>query len=174
MLCEIVCAYQRPRKLSDIPDGQQKGGLLKQLVLPVLIALIAGGTSPWWFNALFSKPSAKQSTSEYASSPASPVASRDFMIGRWQVQQAAGSVSGETVADYFADGRVEDTENRFEGDTGRKVQDKGTWDFEKLSDSSFRLSVQFDNGSSFQGKFEILDQNRVHNIDQNYIANRLR
>jgi hypothetical protein len=58
---------------------------------------------------------------------------------------------------------------------GQKQAVQGRWDFTELSQDSFRLTAQFDYPQlpRWTGNFKVLDHNHVHNIDQNYVANRL-
>jgi hypothetical protein len=98
--------------------------------------------------------------------------SRSFMIGRWQVEQAAGDVSGGTLMDYDDDGTFSGTMTTFVGGVGEKQHTAGYWNFQKLSKDTFRLRLQFDNQSTWVGTFKIIDHDHIHNIDQNYIATR--
>jgi len=100
-------------------------------------------------------------------------ASRDFVIGRWQVDQAAGQVSGGSVMDYKADGTLTGSVTQFINGFGQKVPMEGRWDFEKLSRDTFRLELQLQNQPTWLGTFKIIDHNHIHNIDQNYIAVRV-
>ncbi len=104
---------------------------------------------------------------------AKPRVSTDFFVGRWQVDQAQGQTSGGTVIDYNADGRFSGTMTQFVGEGGQRASTSGRWDFEKLSDDSFRLRLDFDNSEHWQGTFRVLDANRIHNIDANYVAVRM-
>jgi|SRR6266851_515763 len=97
-------------------------------------------------------------------------ASRDFIIGRWQVEQASGEVSGGTVVDYEADGTFTGSMTSFVGGIGQKERTSGRWDFEKLSRDRFRLKIRFENQTTWLGTFKIIDQDHIHNIDQNYVA----
>ena len=105
--------------------------------------------------------------------PAPPEASRNYMLGRWQVEQAFDQVSGGTVIDYQADGTLIGTMTQFVGGSGQKQHTRGRWEFKRLSKDKFQLAIQLENQSTWLGTFKILDQNRVHNIDQNYIAVRV-
>jgi hypothetical protein len=96
--------------------------------------------------------------------------SRDFIIGRWEVEQTNGDVSAGTTIDYDDDGTFTGRMTRFVGGQGERVQTAGQWRFQKLSKDTFRLKVRMDDGSTVTGTFRVIDQNRIHNIDQNYIA----
>jgi hypothetical protein len=156
-----------------VPNGnkgdEKKGCLLNQIIPPIVIAILVGGTSPWWYKEFFIREPISEPTS---SSPS--VVSRDFFVGQWQVQQAIGQFSGGTVIDYLSDGRFEGEGTEFIGGVGSKVRLTGYWQFSKLSEQEFILMIWFDNGSKWQGKFRIIDQDHIHNIDQNYVAVRLK
>lgn len=149
-----------------VGSDQKKSGLPAQILSAVVITLIAGGTAPWWFSALFSKTAAK--------SEAAPVQiSRDFMIGHWQFRETAGSA--KWVLDFSASGRVEGTIS----ETGVAAQVGGTWDFEGLSDRSFTLWLTFTSMSDGttkldsrvhpdeeRMKFEMSDRNHIRYVDE--------
>lgn len=44
-------------------DGK-KNNVLGQIITSLAIAILVGGTSPWWFNAFFSKPAPKPTPPE--------------------------------------------------------------------------------------------------------------
>ncbi|MGA2371263.1 MAG: hypothetical protein ACLPPV_24765 [Candidatus Korobacteraceae bacterium] len=76
--------------------------------------------------------------------------------------------------DYFDNGRFEGVElDVMQGNQGRKINKSGKWEFEKLSDQTFRLTLRNDDGTVWTGKFKVLDQNHIHNIDMNYVAERV-
>jgi hypothetical protein len=158
-------------------DGEEKkeGGLIGKIALGVLIPLLIGGTVPWWWDKIFPPGPTPPPTIIVDPSPSSPLAlvSRNFFIGRWQVQQAFGQISGQTVIDYFNDGSFESEETQFINGQGQKVKSMGRWEFNELSAQSFSLRLEFNDGRQWQGKFKIIDQNRIQNIDQNYIAIRI-
>jgi hypothetical protein len=99
-------------------------------------------------------------------------ASRDFMIGRWQVEQSSGEVSGGTIMDYDDDGTFSGSMTIFVGGVGEKQRRAGDWNFQKLSKNTFRLKLLFDDQTTWVGTFKIIDHDHIHNIDQNYIATR--
>ena len=103
-----------------------------------------------------------------------PMASRDFIIGRWQVELDSGEVSAGTVTNYHADGTFTGLATNFVGGSGEKQRTSGRWKFEKLSSDTFRLTLWHDDESTWLGTFKIIDQDHVHNIDQNYVAVRIR
>lgn len=107
---------------------------------------------------------------------AEPVAelSRDFVLGRWQVEQASGSYSGGTVIDYRDDGTFSGSATAFnDKGEGMKVPVSGNWSFERLSSNGFRLGITFADGSTQSSEFKVIDRNHIHNTQQNYIAVRV-
>jgi len=99
-------------------------------------------------------------------------ASRNFIIGRWLVDQASGEFSGGTVMDYEEDGTFSGSTTIFVGGVGQKQHTAGNWNLEKLAKDKFRLKLRFDNQTTWVGTFKIIDRDHIHNIDQNYIASR--
>src|SRR5215470_12864541 len=53
------------------PKKQEKIGVVRQIVVAVAIALLAGGTAPWWWNEIFRK-STRDNTSP-TTTPTPPV-----------------------------------------------------------------------------------------------------
>ena len=174
----------------------KKSGVLGQILTSVVVAMLVGGTSPWWFNAFFGKstpkpaPPAATLTQESTTKPpeaapnhpevpvksqnVAPVASRDYFLGRWRVEQSFDWASGTNEVDYFDNGRFEGVElDVLQGNQGRKIHHSGKWEFEKLSDQTFRLTLRNDDGTVWTGKFRVLDQNHIHNTDMNYVAERV-
>ncbi len=100
-------------------------------------------------------------------------ATRDFILGRWQVEQAAGQVSGGSLLDFQADGTVTGSQTQFINGFGQKIPTAGRWSYETLSANSFRLALELQNRPPWQGTFKIIDHNHIHNIDQNYVAVRV-
>lgn len=100
-------------------------------------------------------------------------ATRDFVLGRWQVEQAAGQASSGTVMDFQADGTVTGSATQFINGFGRKVPLAGRWSFEALSANTFRMALELQNQPQQQATFKIIDHNHIHNIDQNYVAVRV-
>ena len=98
---------------------------------------------------------------------------RGFIIGRWQVDQVFGEISGESLMDYREDGTCNGKVAQFQGDVGKRVPQAGHWKFIKLTKDSFQLEIKFDNGAQWTGTFKILDQDHIHNIDENYVAMRI-
>lgn len=162
--------------MNDKPDIGAKmtppGWVMALLVVGVVgvavYALYSGGALekagiPGWLEFKFAqKPAA----------PARPVASRDFVIGQWEVEQSAGANAGGTRLTYFSDGAVKGWETRFANGAGYRAPWSGTWRFEKLSDDTFRLSAVI-NGAEVERTFRIFDQNHIQNLDDNYIAVRV-
>jgi hypothetical protein len=99
--------------------------------------------------------------------------SRDFVPGRWQVDQANGPYSGGTVIDYREDGTFSGSVTQFVNGMGQKVPLEGEWSFEKLSANTFRLKATASDGSTRSGEFKVIDRDHIHNTQENYIAVRL-
>jgi hypothetical protein len=153
---------------SNDSGDNKKSSTLSQIVSTIVITLCVGGTSPWWFNKIFSTTDVSDT----------PQVSRSYFIGRWEVQQSFNqtngeTVSGENVVDYFENGRFEGKGTIFRNNQGNKNYSSGHWEFEKLSDKTFRLKLNYDNGIQWQGSFKMIDQNRIQNIDLNYIVDRI-
>ena len=123
----------------------------------------------------------KTSADDTAAKPETkPDASREFMIGRWQVEQVIGVVNNGTIVAtnggsdmiYQADGKF--IGSQFINDPEQKMLQSGRWDHAKLSQDTFRLKIHFDNQNLWQGVFQIVNQDRIHNIEQNYDAIRVK
>jgi hypothetical protein len=56
-------------------ENEKKSGVLSQIIVPVAIALIAGGTAPWWWQKLF--PSDRSITADQQ------LVSRRNITGTW-------------------------------------------------------------------------------------------
>jgi len=113
-----------------------------------------------------------QTTAANHQDPA-PVASLEFFLGRWRVDQVFGPLSGNNVVDYFSNGRFEGVDMEVSGSQGQRIDEAGAWEFEILSNQLFRVILRFDNGVVWAGKFRIIDQNHIHNLDMNYVAERV-
>lgn len=162
--------------------AEEKSSILGKIITPVLIAVLAGGTSPWWLNALRGKHEEKPvsvAPSVVSQPPAvsqvepATTATRDFFVGRWQVNQETAAGSGMNTVDYYDNGKFEGHALVVSGMQGRNIGESGTWQVEILSAQSFRLKLQFDNGTEWTGKFKIIDKDHIHNLDENYIAERV-
>lgn len=166
----------------------KKGSLLSQILVPAIIALIAGGSSPWWLKALSHNSTSdaspavitsinQQPTVNHPDPTRSPIASREFFIGRWRAEVTnvlgPGVHSVNTVT-YFDNGRYEGSMLLANSSQGRNINESGNWEFQKLSDQSFRLITRGDDGSEEKGDFTIIDQDHLHNVDVNYIAERVK
>ena len=153
--------------------------LVSLIVAPVVIAALVGGTAPWWFNAFF-KPKPPSSSEAPVSQPAAIsnppepriVASNEFFLGRWRVDQGLGR-SVRNVVDYYANGRFEGKQIEVSGNRGIETPGSGTWELVKLSDRTFRLKLVYDVGEPFEGTYKILDRDHIQNIDDNYVAERV-
>ncbi len=142
---------------------------------PVLVAIITavGGIAAAAV-ALFKRATSKEAP------PRSFEASRDFIVGRWQVEQTVGIVSGESLLSATGGSEIiYETDGKFIGSQfigNQKVLIEGHWEFTRLSKDTFRLQVQFDDQKIpiWRGDFQIVDQDRIHNIEQNYDAFRMK
>lgn len=101
-----------------------------------------------------------------------PVASRDFVIGRWEVEQPSGERSSGTQLAYENDGTFSGWASAFNGSTGIREHWTGTWSFEKLSDTSFRMTILMP-GVTRQATFRIFDHDHIQNTGDNYVAVRV-
>jgi hypothetical protein len=77
-----------------------------------------------------------------------------------------------TVADYLEDGSFSELEAAFQGDTGRRVERAGHWEFAKQAKDRFRLTL-FSDGQQWNGDFTVVNRDRIHNIYDNYDAVRI-
>jgi len=102
-----------------------------------------------------------------------PEASPAFMVGRWQVEQKIGGLEGGTYIDYFKNSSFSGREEVFSNGQGKRVETNGKWKLEETTTNTFLLTLSSNNGSTWSGNFRILDENRVHNIDENYDAVRV-
>jgi len=102
-----------------------------------------------------------------------PEATREFVIGRWQVEQKIAGMEGGSFVDYLEDGSFSGRQEAFINGQGGRVPVSGMWDFTKLSKDRFRLSLNFSNGAGWLGTFRIVDHDRIHNMDENYDAVRV-
>lgn len=104
---------------------------------------------------------------------APPEATRDYVVGRWQVEQNVGGIEGGSFIDYHDDGRFTGRQETFVNGQGARVPVSGNWAFVKLDRERFRLELAFDSGESWHGVFRILGPDRIHNAEQNYLAIRV-
>ena len=112
------------------------------------------------------------STIRSASLPA-PVASREFFVGRWHVDQGQGT----TDIDWRSDGYCV-SKNVFESDIHSLdlTSDNCTWTFEKRSDSEFVISFKSDRVPDNYPRrlpFKIINASRIRNVDVGYDAFRI-
>jgi hypothetical protein len=147
----------------------------------VIVTLLVGGSSPWWYAAIKGKTGSKKSEDDSPVQTQSVVkvaeipllATREFFIGRWRVEQAIGSLSGANNVDYFNDGNFDGEEMRVYENQGQRVRLTGTWEMMPLSDRMFRLELHQTDAPSASLKFKIIDRNHIQNVDQNYMAERV-
>src|ERR1039457_3024255 len=74
-----------------------------------------------------------------------PEASRPYVIGRWQVEQKIAGIEGASFVDYFEDGSFSGRQETFIAGRGGSVPVSGAWDFTKLANDQFRLTLNFNN-----------------------------
>jgi hypothetical protein len=105
--------------------------------------------------------------------PPRPVATRDFIVGRWEVdQQLAPNYFGGTSVVYYKDGTLKGWADRFVDNAGTREQWAGTWDIKVLADDQFQLKATL-NGAPYEFTFRIFDKDHIQNVDNNYIAVRM-
>lgn len=102
-----------------------------------------------------------------------PEATPEFVTGRWQVEQKIAGFEGGSFIDYSEDGSFSGRQEAFIQGQGGRVQVSGAWEFTRLGKDKFRIMLNFDNGIQWQGTFRILSNDRIHNIDENYVAVRV-
>lgn len=108
--------------------------------------------------------------------PQPPSLTRDFFAGRWEVEQNFANVSGGTMIDYGADGTFTGYLTTFVNGIGQKQAATGRWDFTKLSQDTFQVKLHISSPQSrlWVGTFRVIDENHIHNIDDNYVAIRIK
>ena len=107
-----------------------------------------------------------------ANTNTTPEATRAYVIGRWQVEQRVGGLEGGSYIDYRDDGSFSGRQETFINGQGARVKVNGDWEFVKLDRDQFRLELEFDTGEQWQGVFRIMGPDRIHNVDENYVAMR--
>ena len=115
-------------------------------------------------------PESQSFNSQKPEQTTSAEASRDFMVGRWHVDQTYGETSVRTLVNYEDDGTYHGSTTTFVGGSEKKQYWSGNWSLEKLSKDTFHLKLLANNQVAWEGTFKITDQDHIHNIDQNYDA----
>jgi len=100
--------------------------------------------------------------------------SRDFVVGTWRAEREDEDAAIGTDIDFEEDGRFSGQTMQFVGAVGQRAAAAGSWKFQKLSNNSFRLTMRYDNQLTDTATFKVIDENRVHNIKENYIAVRIK
>ena len=95
--------------------------------------------------------------------------SQDFILGRWRVEQAFGDISSVTVTSYEQDGTCSGY-GYTTGFQGQRQNFRGEWKFRKISSKKFQLEILFENQKSWSSTFAMINENKIHNIDENYMA----
>lgn len=146
------------------------GGVFKEVTVANLVRIIFVDPTP--------KPSISPLPVETATPTPTPVSrvelSRDFVVGTWQAERQDEDAAIGTEIDFEEDGRFSGWTSQFVGAFGQREQATGSWKFQKLSNNSFRLTLRYDNQFTDTATFKVIDENRVHNIKENYIAVRKR
>lgn len=106
--------------------------------------------------------------------PAQPALSRTSFLGRWRVEQAAGGASASTEVDYHDDGTFNGWMEQFVGGYGQRVPIAGHWNVAIRTQDTFFLTLDYSNLTRAQATFRVLDADHVQNIDQNYVAVRVK
>ena len=107
--------------------------------------------------------------------PARPALTRESFGGRWRAQRSVGGYNEETVVDYHNDGTFSGWEQQFINGYGQRVPTQGRWNVEVLSPDTFRLTVAAPSGYPSQAtEFRVLDQDHVQNVQENYVAERVK
>jgi hypothetical protein len=110
---------------------------------------------------------------QQAPQTAAAEASREFIVGRWQVEQVVAGGEGGSFVDYGDDGRFTGKQEAFVNGNGVRQPVGGTWHFGKLAKDQFRMDLVFDDGRQWNGTFRILDHEHIHNLGENYVAIRV-
>lgn len=114
------------------------------------------------------KPQPKPRQEATVDAPASGLTEeslRDFFLGVWRVDQRGSG----TLITYYKDGTFQGMQYG-----GGPARTRGRWRLEPIGPNVFQLFLNYDKLPSWRGTFKIIDRDRIHNIDQNYIATRER
>lgn len=160
-------------------------GVLSLMCLIVgLLALVLFQSSPDWAKLIvfavillgvvgFGHSILRQPPAVSAAQPQSVEATRDFFLGRWQVEQITSEMEGASFMEYFADGTFSGKLHQFTKDGGSRVPISGSWKFTSLSKDQFRLTVNYSSGDLVNARFRVIDHDRIHNLEYNYVAIRI-
>ena len=99
-----------------------------------------------------------------------PEVTREFIVGRWLVEQKFGDVEGGSYIVYNDDGSFKGMTEYFYQGSGKRIPVGGQWRMVQLSKDEFRITLKYDAGNQYQAVFKIIDKNRVQNVDENYLA----
>ena len=100
-------------------------------------------------------------------------ASREFIVGRWQVEQVVAGGEGGSFVDYGDDGKFTGKQEVFVNGNGGRQPVGGTWHFGKLAKDQFRMDWCLTMAGSGTATFRILDHEHIHNLGENYVAIRV-
>ena len=108
-----------------------------------------------------------------AAQPLPAEATRDFFLGRWQVERLTTEMEVASLMEYFTDGTFSGKLHQFTKEEGRLIPISGSWTFSKLRKDEFRLALDYTNGAKELLRFRVLDHDRIHNLEYNYVAIRI-
>ena len=107
------------------------------------------------------------------SEPGEPTATREFLIGRWDLQPKAGETESGAYMDYLENGRCEIFMGQFFRPDAPSPKLQGSWEIQVVSRDKLYLEVNFDNGQSWRGYFKLFAQDRIRNMTDDYEAVRV-
>jgi len=160
-------------------------GVLSLMCLIVgILALALFQSSPDWAKLIvflvillgvggFGQSIVRQSSSTPLPQVQVPAASREFFLGKWQVEQAHSEMEGATFMEYFEDGTFSGKVHQFTKDGGSRFPISGSWKFIRINNDQFRVALSPGDGPEITARFRVLDLNRIHNVEQNYVAVRI-
>jgi hypothetical protein len=165
----------------DADTEKQKPSVTSQIAVGVVVALLAGGTAPWWYEKLLgaSAPSKEAPASNAVDSLAEhPAISRSVVVGRWEFEQVIGKASIRSSFDFLPDGTFSGYLATFVGGGGRKDQVQGVWNIAPISNDTFNLTLDYsvkppEIPDRVEAKYKLIDRDHSQNIDQNFVANRV-
>ncbi len=102
-----------------------------------------------------------------------PEVTRQFVIGRWLVEQKIAGIEGGSFIDYLDNGNFSGRQETFMDGRGERLHVSGEWNFTKLAKDQFRMILKFDDGHQWQSTFSVVGHDRIHNMDENYDAVRV-
>ena len=116
------------------------------IFLVLSVAALMAGVLAWMCQPILPPPGS-------VALPGEPTASREFFIGRWDVQPKAGETEGGSHMEYFEDGRFEGVVDQFAKSERRRTPAKGTWELLVVCKDKFYLTVNFEGREPWMGYF---------------------